>query len=152
MTETTEVEHFPKRILYGVAVLVLVAFTAAVVGRQYDIGAMRTPEGVPVASRDINFVDKPDGSVEVYQIPDDTLIEVLEPGSDNFIRVVMRGFVRERKRNGIGRETPFSLSRWEDGRLMLLDPATGRQVMLNAFGKTNIAAFARLLEDDGGAS
>ena len=73
-------------------------------------------------------------------------VTVLAPGSNGFIRGVLRGLVRERKRRGIGAETPFRLSYLTDGRLLLADPATGRVIDLGAFGPTNTAAFARLLE------
>ncbi len=146
MSDTPTYEQFPKGVLYGAAIMLLVAFLAALVGRNYDLGTLRTPEGTPVASRDINFADRPDGAVIVYEVPSEHVISVLEPGAENFIRVVMRGFVRERKRRGIGAEQPFSLSRWSDGRVMLVDETTGRTVQLNAFGKTNVGAFERLLD------
>ncbi|MFY7781768.1 MAG: photosynthetic complex assembly protein PuhC, partial [Tagaea sp.] len=46
-------------------------------------------------------------------------------------------------------ETPFRLSMWRDGSLVLDDPATGRRVDLRAFGATNRDAFARLLPRSG---
>ena len=41
---------------------------------------------------------------------------------------------------------PFTLTAWRDGELSLTDTATGRSIELTAFGSTNRAAFAALLE------
>ena len=57
----------------------------------------------------------------------------------------MRSLVRERKRQGLGPETPFQLLARADGRLTLLDPSTGRRIDLESFGPTNSAVFQRLL-------
>ena len=70
---------------------------------------------------------------------------VLPPGSNGFIRGVMRGLARERMLHGIDAAPPFRLIRWADGRLSLEDTATGRLIDLAAFGPTNAQAFARLL-------
>jgi putative photosynthetic complex assembly protein len=53
--------------------------------------------------------------------------------------------VRDRKRRGLGPEVPFRLTAHADGRLTLVDPATGRLVALEAFGADNAGAFAKLL-------
>ena len=57
----------------------------------------------------------------------------------------MRGLVRDRKRQDLGAEAPFRLTRWADGRLSLQDEATGRSIDLGAFGPTNAAVFAHLM-------
>jgi putative photosynthetic complex assembly protein len=53
--------------------------------------------------------------------------------------------VRERKRQGLGPEQPFALIGRADGRLTLVDPATGQVIDLESFGPTNASVFARLL-------
>ena len=73
------------------------------------------------------------------------LIALMEPGSNGFIRIVMRGLARERQSKGFGEELPFMLTRWSDGRLTISDPTTGRKIMLTGFGKDNVNAFAKLL-------
>ena len=45
----------------------------------------------------------------------------------------------------IGPATPFVLTRYEDGRLVLDDPATKASVTISSFGPTQIAAFDTLL-------
>ena len=59
----------------------------------------------------------------------------------------MRGMARERHREDIGAQTPFTLTRWTDGTVSLQDRATGRTINLDAFGPTNAEAFARLFND-----
>ncbi len=61
------------------------------------------------------------------------------------MRATLRGLARERKRGGLGPETPFRLSTWADGGLRLEDPATGRALDMRAFGQTQAEAFARFV-------
>jgi len=77
---------------------------------------------------------------------------IVEPGIGGFIRATMRGMARERHREGIGEETPFTLTRWTDGTVSLQDSTTGRTINLDAFGPTNAEAFARLFNDRAAAS
>lgn len=98
-----------------------------------------------VAARDIRFADRADGGVEVTNAADGTVIAELKPESENFIRALMRGLVRQRVREGDGPQTPFRLTAWADGGLTLEDPDTHRSVELGAFGPTNAEAFVKLL-------
>jgi putative photosynthetic complex assembly protein len=56
----------------------------------------------------------------------------------------MRGLAQERLRDGIGSETPFTLTHWDDGTMSLADKTTGREIQLDAFGPTNSGAFAQI--------
>ncbi len=96
------------------------------------------------AARDLRFEDRADGAVTVHDTSG-TLIAVLPPGGDGFIRGALRGLSRDRRRMSVESDTSFRLTDWTDGRLTLEDRATGRSVDLRAFGATNAAAFARLL-------
>ena len=75
-------------------------------------------------------------------------MDTLPAGSDNFIRGVLRSLARERRGIGAGAETPFRVSRFDDGRIVLQDLATGRSLVLQAFGITNARAFAKWLDQD----
>jgi putative photosynthetic complex assembly protein len=130
------------------ASLALIALMAASV---LAAGAARIwgePDPVPQvaanATRDLRFDDRADGAVTVRDSTG-TVIAVLPPGGDGFIRGALRGLSRERRQVEAERDTPFRLTDWTDGRLTLEDRATGRSVDLRAFGATNAAAFARLL-------
>jgi len=104
--------------------------------------------GALMLSQKLHFVDLPDGIVSVINADNGVEIIRLEKGEDGFMRSVMRGFVRERKAQGLGPETPFELALWENGLVSLIDPATTRRVEISAFGKDNVDAFTRLLSHD----
>ena len=74
------------------------------------------------------------------------LVQVLAPGTNGFVRGVMRGLARDRKLLGVGHDDAFKLVRWADGRLSLEDPTTGRNIALEPFGADNSRVFARFLE------
>lgn len=101
--------------------------------------------GALVASQKLHFVDLQHGAISVINADDGVEITRLQIGEDGFMRSVMRGFVRQRKAQGLGPEVPFELALWEDGLVSLIDPATSRRVELSAFGKDNVEAFTRLI-------
>lgn len=101
-------------------------------------------DAAPVSERALRFIDRPDGSIAVIDAGDDRVVDSVT-GESGFVRGTLRGLARERKRQGIGAEQPFRLVARADGRLTLLDPATGRRVDLESFGPTNAAAFAHML-------
>jgi putative photosynthetic complex assembly protein len=128
-----------------------VAFTvtSAAVARISGLGTVQMPESALVESRPLRFEDMRDGSIRVTDARTGQVAASVEPGTNGFIRGTLRGMARERKRQGIGIEPPFMLTRWADGRLSLEDPATGRVIALDAFGPTNGEAFAQLLTAGG---
>ena len=69
----------------------------------------------------------------------------LEPGADGFVRSMIRGLMRERKAHDMALTPPFELIQHGDGALVLHDPLTQRQILLQAFGPTNAGSFARYL-------
>ena len=99
-------------------------------------------------TRELRFVDQPDGSISVVDARDERVVDSVV-GESGFIRGTLRSLARERRRQGIGAEQPFTLIARADGRLTLLDPATSRRVDLESFGPTNAGAFARMLTADG---
>lgn len=115
--------------------------------RVSGIGTSQTPDAKIVQSRELRFEDRSDGGVSVYEGRTDRIVDVLAPGTNGFVRGVMRAFARERRREDVGPQPPFLLTRWSDGRLSIEDVATRERIELIAFGQTNFAAFARLLND-----
>ena len=85
------------------------------------------------------------GVVYIWDASGDTMIGSIAPGTENFIRGVLRSFARDRRSRSLDSLTPFRLARHGDGRLTVEDLATGRQIDLQAFGPTNFGAFQRLL-------
>jgi putative photosynthetic complex assembly protein len=137
---------FPKGALFGAAALVCVSLFGVAAARLSDVGVTRMPEAAAVATRQLRFEDRDDGAVAVYDVGDqDRLVELLPPGTNGFLRGVMRGLARERRRQGAGSLPPFELTRWADGRLSIKDPVTGQHVNLEVFGPTNTSVFVQLL-------
>ena len=88
---------------------------------------------------------EPGGAVAVVDARTNENLQVLPPASNGFVRATMRTFVRDRRSRGIDATAPFHLTASTDGRLTLDDPMTGRNVELEAFGRTNAAIFAGFL-------
>jgi len=139
-------QQFPKSILLAAAGLIGVSLVLTLASRVNDVGTIRMPDATPVTVLDIRVEDRADGAVAVYSAADGHLINAFAPGTSGFVRGVMRGMARERRRDGIGQQPSFRLTRWSDGRLSLRDPETGVVVNLEVFGPTNSAAFAQLLD------
>ena len=135
---------FPRGPLLGIGAVLALAILAAAAGRMTG-AATPAADGAPIVARDLRFADQLDGAVAVIDAAKDQRIATLAPASNGFLRATVRGLVGQRRRENKGADTPFRLTAWQDGRLTLDDPATGRRVELEAFGHTNEAAFARLL-------
>ncbi len=143
---THENRPFPLGALVGAGCLMTAAVISAVLARNYDIGAARFAPGEIAQSRDLLFTDTENGSVRVEDATTKREVDVLAPGSNGFVRVVLSGLARDRKIAGVGSDIPFRLSRFTDGRTLLQDRATGRYVSLGAFGTENAHAFSPLFD------
>ena len=147
MAQTHQSRRFPRGALYGAGALVGLSLFATGFARVSGIGTTAAPDANVVQSRVLRFEDRSDGGVAVYEGETSRIVDVLAPGTNGFVRGVMRGFARWRRREDVGSEPPFLLTRWSDGRLSIEDVATHERIELVAFGQTNFAAFARLLND-----
>lgn len=154
MSGHSHADMLPRGTLIIAGGLVLFALAATSIVRIAGLpaaaspAAMRAQENVAaVASRNLRFVDRFDGAVVIQDVDKGDIASVIAPGQQTgFIRGVMRGLARERRMHGIGDRPPFNLTEWRDGELTLTDSATGRSIELTAFGSSNRAAFAALLE------
>jgi putative photosynthetic complex assembly protein len=145
MSQLKAEQPIPRMAIAAMAGLLAMAVIFAATARLTGVGTFHAPVVAAAKSVDLVFADRADGAVEVTGGGRTT---VLEPGTNGFIRGVMRGLARDRRARGIGAEVPFHLVRRVDGRLSLEDPATGRVLDLGAFGPTNADAFSRLLPTD----
>lgn len=136
---------FPRAALIGAGLLIVLSIGMAAMGRLTNIGTTRMPSSSVVQERQVQFEDQSDGGIVVYDARAQRRIALLAPGTNGFLRGVLRGLVRERRRSEIGAQAPFVLTRWADGRLSITDPAIGRQINLEVFGPTNSQVFAQLL-------
>ncbi len=137
---------FPKAMLWAAAALISFSILVALAGRMTGFGTVSNPTATPRAAYDLTFADTAAGAVAIADAVSGAPVIALEPGTNGFARGVLRGLARDRKLEAIGRAAPFRLTSWSDGRLTLRDVATGREVEVNAFGPTQIATFARILE------
>jgi len=144
MHEHPHRDIIPPGLLIGAAAMIGGAIVLASVGRLTGIGRVGFDDSRIVAARQLRFVDASDGAVEVLEAPDAPVAR-FAPGTNGFARGLLRGFARDRMREGRDRSQPFTLARHVDGRLTLDDPSTGRTVDLDVFGPTNALVFARLL-------
>ncbi|MFN3592132.1 MAG: photosynthetic complex assembly protein PuhC [Thermaurantiacus sp.] len=147
---------FPKLPLYGAIGLVLLSLflvgsvrLGLVVPVRASAEQYREARGIePLYSRDLVFTDAPDGAVIVREAATGDIVHTIPAGSENgFVRGVMRGLARERRMNDVGAEPPFRVTLWTDNELTLTDLATGREIDLNAFGRSNREAFLALLPE-----
>jgi len=145
MNEIKASRPFPRAPLFGAAALVMLAVALAGVSRFTGIGAVTVDQATPIETRALRFEDRPDGSVAVLDNGSRKVIEIYAPGTNGFVRGVMRGLARDRMLRGLGDEAPFELIRWDDDRLSLRDTATGHQIELVSFGITQLEVFAELL-------
>ena len=136
---------FPLPPLVGAATLIGIVVASVAWLQLTTEPQIEDPSADAVQSIALRFVDREDGAVIVVDAASDAVIDVLEPGTNNFLRATLRGLVRSRHAIGDLSEKPFRLSLIDDGRLLLTDPVTSRYADLWAFGETNALAFKRFL-------
>ena len=149
-TESRTEERFPRGALIGAAAVLSFALLFTALARLEVIGQAPAPERHAENSRALLFEDSASGEVLVRDAGDGQTVAVLPQGGDGFLRATMRGLAQERLSRGLSHDLPFELTLWETGGLTLIDPATGREIALEAFGPTNAGAFARFLQPQGG--
>jgi putative photosynthetic complex assembly protein len=132
-------------LVYAVLAVLAVVLAVVAIGRSH-IAETRPSLADSKATVQLRFVDRSDGGVDVISASSGQRVSEFAPTTNGFARSVLRSFTRERRRSGIGPETPFNLLLRADGGISLHDPATGRQVSLDAFGSDNLRVFADLLK------
>jgi putative photosynthetic complex assembly protein len=125
--------------------LCLAALALAAFGRYTGIGVQKLPQAPAAETRELLFLDAGAGRIEVLDAADRSLLRLVKPGEGGFLRTVMRGLAHERMARGGDSATPFRLTLRTDGRLIIADPMTLREVILDSFGKPNRDDFANLL-------
>ena len=145
MVALTAANVMPRRVLLTIGIVLLGTLIAVAAVRLSGTN-ISAPDDAAVALRELRFEDRPDGSVVVIDATTKSVIHIMT-GENGFFRGALRGLARERRRNGLGSEQPFQLIGRADGRLTLVDPATGQRIDLESFGPTNAAVFARFMND-----
>jgi putative photosynthetic complex assembly protein len=144
-------EPFPRGALIAAGAIVGISIlaTAAVrFERLTSPAPSAIPAETPVAALDLAFHDDADGGVTVRDSHTGRTVAVLAPGTNGFVRGVMRGLAHDRIAHHIGAAPPFRLTELQRGQMFLEDTATGRVIDLQAFGMGNRASFGRFLHPD----
>jgi putative photosynthetic complex assembly protein len=152
MSQAIQEPVVPKVGIIAAAALVLFSLATVTTARLTSTGGVHMTLPAVAESRDFQFEDGKNGAVLVYDASSRQLVDTLAPGTNGFIRVVLRGLARERKLGDIGQQPPFRVTRFVNGQITLTDTSTGKQIDLDAFGSANTEAFARLMKLKGGAA
>jgi putative photosynthetic complex assembly protein len=136
-------DTFPQWVLYCAGGIIAFALISVGLIRITGNGPDQRIAATTV-ERSLRFEDLPDHGVLVSDGASGEKLTVLY-GEQGFVRGVLRALSRERHSRGLGSKPPFNLVAHVDGRVTLMDPATGERIDLESFGPTNTAEFARFL-------
>ncbi len=139
-------ETVPRQAVLALGLLLIVTLLGVAAVRLSGT-PIRAADAPTAAQRSLRFEDGPAGSVTVLDARSGERIDSVS-GEAGFLRGSLRALVRERKLRGIGSGPAFELIARTDGRLTLLDPATGERLDLESFGPTNSAVYRRWLQRD----
>ncbi len=125
------------------------ALAVAAFGRLTGIGVQQLPRGTVVETRALLFQDAGKGAIVVVDNASGEVVHRFNPGEGGFLRTVMRGLAHDRMTRGGDASTPFDLTHRSNGHLIIGDRMTGREVILDSFGKPNRDLFVKLLKNGG---
>ena len=148
---TAQPLHRGMRIPKSLALIAVGGLAALILFVAYyvDSGKLtREADAQAVITKQLRFEDRSDGSIAVISASDGRVVKVIE-GEAGFVRGILRAMARERRIKEVNQTIPFELIARADGRLTLLDPATGNRIDLESFGKDNVIEFAVLLKPQG---
>ncbi len=148
---TAQPTHRGMRIPKSLALIAVGGLVALIlfVADFVDSGKLtREVDAQAVMTKQLRFEDRSDGSIAVVSATDGQVVKVIE-GEAGFVRGILRAMARERRIKEVNQAIPFELIARADGRLTLLDPATGNRIDLESFGKDNVIEFAVLLKPQG---
>jgi putative photosynthetic complex assembly protein len=138
-------EMIPTALLYGMAALALSSLFVV----SYSVATGRPKVGVPMAGTVVQerslILEGKSAQAVVVRDADGTVLLELDHGG--FITVIQSAMARARTVARIEGNPPMRVVRYDNGRLVAEDPATGWSAELYAFGEDNKAAFERLLDD-----
>lgn len=142
--------RLPPAILAASIGLVVFAASAVLFGQATGLGLVRQEAGRPVAMRDIIISRAPGDAVVVNDAASGKAIATYPKDTGGFVRGSLRAFERMRQVAAVPNGVAYRIIKWDTGRVSLSDTATGERIYLEAFGRDNAAAFAALLDSQGG--
>ena len=140
---TRPVDTMPRGVVLGMGAMVVVTLVSVAAFRLSGVST-HVADAAPIATRSLRFEDGADGSVLILDGRSGRELDRVQ-GEAGFLRGALRVMSRERRMRDLGSAPAFELIARADGRLTLMDAATGERIDLEAFGPTNAMTFARLL-------
>lgn len=137
----------PKAFLIGCGLLIAFALIGTTVAKFTGVGQFAPRSFEAVATRDLTFADRADGGIIATDALTGEVATEWAPGQGNFVRTALRALSYSRQKAGGSAGEPFRLTLTREGVLLLSDPLTAREVVLNAFSSANAAEFAILLPE-----
>lgn len=136
----------PRTMVRAMVVLVLATLAIVVIARVTDRPLSSTvPESRVQAEVSLILeADPASGAATVYRSSGHELASY-QADEGGFIAGITRVIARERTKHRVALDGPVTLQAYENGRMAILDPATGWRADLMGFGADNAEAFARLL-------
>jgi putative photosynthetic complex assembly protein len=138
-------EMIPTALLYGMAALALSTLAVVTFAVVTDHPAVGVPAAGTAVQERFLILEGKSAQAVVVKDADGTVLMDLPHGG--FVTVIQSAMARARLVARIEGNPPVRIVRYDNGRLVAEDPATGWSAELYAFGKDNKAAFERLLED-----
>lgn len=142
-----QVRFIPRALLMAIGALVLLTLAlvsfATLTGQE---PAASYPKDLAVQQeRMLVFRPAEAGGLIVTDAGSGATVAELSPETAGFVGGMQRAVLRVRMLSDVPADAPMRLVKWADGRLTLIDPATGWRAELLGFGRDNTEAFARLL-------
>ena len=127
-------QHQARVMIKIIASVICLALVFAIVGRYTGIGADRVVNGAAVATHQVTIIVKPDDSIELASFETKQLVAGFDAGRGGFLRGALRAFGLKRNQMNIDPAAPYNVTRWESGRVSLIDPQTGQFIPVDSFG------------------
>jgi putative photosynthetic complex assembly protein len=131
-----------------IAGLAALSLALAVLAQATGLGAMKTNHGAAIATFDVTLKETADGGIALAALKDGAVIAGFDKGHGGFLRGALRAFSMHRKQQDIAPDAPFTVTRWESGRITLTDSATHETIPVDAFGPSVTKMFAPLVGDN----
>lgn len=142
-----QITGFHKLPLFGALGVVLFSLTLVTVAVVTDSGRVERQIGNPVAERSITFRNESAGVVSVLDAETRETIGKFGIGEGAFVRMSVRSMTLNRTSKRVRHDLPYRLVQTSEGRLSIVDPATGHFIKLNAFGSVAMSSFSKFLPD-----
>ena len=100
---------------------------------------------VVIASKQLRFVERPGGSMDVIDAATSRLAGRVATVKDGFVPGMMHGMSIIRRHDGVDQNLPYRITEMSDGRVLLIDPPSRSEIDLESFGRGNAASFTAYL-------